>query len=113
MYKSLQISFFSRNRAILLQNADGEPDSKTKARYWLEKAARRGSSLAKFELWKMNNKSSSEAAVNLHQLRELRECLQHNKEAQLELAMKYATGNAGNLSRETAASYIRQVRTTN
>ncbi|CAB3979247.1 cyclin-F-like [Paramuricea clavata] len=92
----------------LLQNADGEPDCKAKARYWLEKAALRGSSFAKFELWKMNNKLNTEPAVNLRQLRDLRECLQQNKEAQLELAMNYAAGNIGNLDQATAAAYVRQ-----
>ena len=57
----------------------------------------------------MNNKSNTEPAINLQQLRDLRECLQHNKEAQLELAMNYAAGNIGNLDQETAVSYIRQV----
>ena len=71
-----------------------------------------GSSFAKFELWKLSNKSNADPAVNLQQLRELRECLPHNKEAQLELAMKYAAGNIGNLvDKEMAAAYIRQVDT--
>ena len=47
--------------------------------------------------------------MNLQQLRDLRECLENNKEAQLELAMNYAAGNIGNLDRETAAGYIREV----
>ena len=58
----------------------------------------------------MNNKSNTEPAFNLRQLRDLRECLQHNKEAQLELAMNYVAGNIGNLDKLTAASYVRQVR---
>jgi hypothetical protein len=57
----------------------------------------------------MNNQSNTEPAINLQQLRDLRECLQHNKEAQLELALNYAAGNIGNLDQETSASYIRQV----
>lgn len=92
------------------QNADGESDYKAKAKFWLEKAAKRGSNSAKFELWKMDNKSNAEPSINLQQLRDLRECLQDNKEAQLELAMNYAAGNIGNLDRETAALYIKQVR---
>lgn len=96
--------------SLFLKSADGEPDCKSRARDWLEKAALRGSSFARFELWKMNNESNTtEPAVNLKQLRDLRECLQNNKEAQLELAMNYASGNMGNLDRETAALYIKQV----
>ncbi|XP_028415900.1 cyclin-F-like [Dendronephthya gigantea] len=92
----------------LVENADGETDYKANAKFWLEKAAQRGSNAAKFELWKIRNKSNTDPFFNLQQLRDLRECLPHNKEAELELAMNYAAGNVGNLDRETTALYIKQ-----
>lgn len=79
----------------------------------MEKAAKLGSNLAKFELWKQKSKSNNDPAVKIQELRELRECLVGNKEAELELAMNYASGNFGNLNREMAAETVRQVSSLN
>ena len=76
----------------------------------MEKAAEQGNCLAKFELWKQKAKCNNDPAVKIQELRELREiCLEGNEEAELELAMNYASGNIGNLNREMAAETVRQV----
>lgn len=92
------------------EEEDAEEDCKSRANFWLEKAAQQGSSHAKFELWKQSTWSTNDPAVKLQRLRGLRECLPGNKEAELELVMNYASGNTGNLNREMAAMAIRQVR---
>ena len=65
--------------------------------------------MAKFELWKQKVSSTNDHAVKLQHLRELRECAATNKEAALELAMNYASGNFGNVGPELAAIFVKQV----
>ncbi|XP_046855809.1 cyclin-F-like isoform X2 [Xenia sp. Carnegie-2017] len=92
----------------LVEKVDDDENCKDYARMWLEKAALKGSTLAKFELWKMDRETDLEPAVKLHQLRNLRGCVQHNKDAQLELALHYATGNVGNIDKVTAVNYVKE-----
>ena len=79
---------------------------------WLKNAASQGSSHAAFELWKMRYcQGPLEPYSRLERLRELRDCAKNNHpDAQLTLALEYAQGNLGGVTKSQVAEFISQVR---
>ena len=79
---------------------------------WLQNAASQGSSHAGFELWKLRFcQGAEEPYSRLERLRELRDCAKDNHcDAQLTLALEYAQGNLGGVTKPQVAEFITQVR---
>ncbi|CAH3169820.1 unnamed protein product [Porites evermanni] len=77
---------------------------------WLKNAASQGSSHAAFELWKMRYcQGPLEPYSRLERLRELRDCAKNNHpDAQLTLALEYAQGNLGGVTKSQVAEFISQ-----
>ncbi|KXJ26548.1 Cyclin-F [Exaiptasia diaphana] len=77
---------------------------------WLQNAASLGSSHAAYEIWKMKSAERlMEPSLMLQSVRELRDIASSgNIDAQLNLAMQYASGNLGGATKEQIAEFIRQ-----
>lgn len=77
---------------------------------WLKNAANQGSCHAAFELWKLNFcQGPLEPYSRLQSLRELRDCAKDNHcDAQLTLALEYANGNLGGVTKSQVAEFITQ-----
>lgn len=77
---------------------------------WLQNAASQGSSHAGFELWKLRFcQGAEEPYSRLERLRELRDCAKDNHcDAQLTLALEYAQGNLGGVTKPQVAEFITQ-----
>ena len=78
---------------------------------WLKNASSQGSCHAAFELWKLNFcQGPMEPYSRLQRLRELRDCAKDNHcDAQLTLALEYANGNLGGVTKSQVAEFITQV----
>lgn len=77
---------------------------------WLKNAASQGSCHAAFELWKMRFcEGPLEPYSRLERLRELRNCAKNShSDAQLTLALEYAQGNLGGVTKTQVAEFISQ-----
>lgn len=78
---------------------------------WLKNAATQGSSHAAFELWKLRFcQGPLEPYSRLERLRELRDCTKDSHpDAQLTLALEYAQGNFGGITKSQVVEFISQV----
>ena len=78
---------------------------------WLRNAACQGSCQAAFDLWKLRFcEGPIEPYSRLERLRELRDCATAgHADAQLTLALEYAKGNLGGVTKTQVAEFISQV----
>lgn len=99
-------------KAIYLKKSFQDEIKKEESLGWLKNAASQGSSHAAFELWKMRYcQGPLEPYSRLERLRELRDCAKNNHpDAQLTLALEYAQGNLGGVTKSQVAEFISQVR---
>ena len=78
---------------------------------WLQNAASQGSCQAAFDLWKLRFcDGPTEPYSRLERLRELRDCATAgDPDAQLTLALEYAKGNLGGITKKQVAEFVSQV----
>lgn len=78
---------------------------------WLQNAASQGSCQAAFDLWKLRFcDGPTEPYSRLERLRELRDCATAgDPDAQLTLALEYAKGNLGGITKTQVAEFVSQV----
>lgn len=77
---------------------------------WLKNAANQGSCHAAYDLWKLRFcEGPMEPYSKLERLRELRDCaIASHPDAQLTLALEYARGNLGGVTKTQVAEFISQ-----
>lgn len=97
------------NKYILLVFQDGQ--KKEESLQWLKNAAKQGSCHAAYDLWKLRFcEGPMEPYSKLERLRELRDCAKTNHpDAQLTLALEYAKGNLGGVTKTQVAEFTLQV----
>lgn len=88
---------------------DGQ--KKEESLQWLKNAAKQGSCHAAYDLWKLRFcEGPMEPYSKLERLRELRDCAKTNHpDAQLTLALEYAKGNLGGVTKTQVAEFTLQV----
>lgn len=97
------------NQYILLVFQDGQ--KKEESLQWLKNAAKQGSCHAAYDLWKLRFcEGPMEPYSKLERLRELRDCAKtSHPDAQLTLALEYAKGNLGGVTKTQVAEFTSQV----
>lgn len=93
---------------ILSLHEDGQ--KKEESLQWLKNAAKQGSCHAAYDLWKLRFcEGPMEPYSKLERLRELRDCAKTNHpDAQLTLALEYAKGNLGGVTKTQVAEFTLQ-----